>query len=84
MPGDALYLLKAAHVELVESTLLAGVQGPTFTAIKQSAEPAGFIRERFLDMVDPRYTNLSTLPSCSRVFERWNAGRRLVLRRWSS
>ena len=36
-------LLSAAYVERVESTLLAGVQVPSFAAMKQSAEHAGFI-----------------------------------------
>ena len=43
LPGDALNLSKAAHVERVVSTLLAGVRSPSFTAIKQSSEHAGFI-----------------------------------------
>ena len=42
LSGDALDLSKAAHMEHVEATLLAGVQDPSFTAIKQNAEYAGF------------------------------------------
>ena len=45
LPGDALDISEAAHMERVESTLLAGIQGPSFTAIKQSAEHAGFIND---------------------------------------
>ncbi len=36
-------LSKAAHMERVESTALAGAQGPCFAVIKQSAEHTGFI-----------------------------------------
>ena len=40
LSGDSLDLTKAAHVERVESTLLVDIEGPSFTARKQSAEPA--------------------------------------------
>ena len=42
LPGDPLDLSKAAHVKRVESTLMAGVQGPSFAALKQIAEHAAF------------------------------------------
>ena len=43
LPVDVLDFSKAGHIERVESTLLAGILGPSFTAIKQSAELAGSI-----------------------------------------
>ena len=45
---------KAALVERVESTLLACILGPRFTAIKQSAEHAGH-----LDFRGQRYSTPS-------------------------
>ena len=41
--NDAMGLSKAAHMERVESTALAGAQGSCFAVIKQSAEHTGFI-----------------------------------------
>ena len=52
LPGDSLSLSKAAHVERVEATLLAGIQGPSFASLKQSAEHAGFINDHLGFMVN--------------------------------